>query len=544
MALTDAELQELIDLGATDEEILALEAESSSPKASPQSPEFKQKVFEQTLADRERYSPLSDMNPIERALAGAGKSVADLASGTRQLWNRATGDAEELSKLQADAAEERDLSAPLMDTTAGTVGNVAGHIAQMAIPGAQIAKAAQAAKLGLPAIAAAEGALGAGTAALAPTTREGEIGENIAWGGGIGVAIPAGGAAVRSLVGKVDPARQAAAQRLRDLGIDIQKVQEYPGYVSDAAGAALRRMPLVGNAMVERDVAQQALARKALFDLLGESVPTTSTELADLTGRLGANVGRVVPEGQALPVEGLADDVADILAKEVDPSPDVIRAAKDLTQRATPKTVEAPQPTVDDYLRGITPAAPPSPPPTMLGSEYAQIRSNLGADISAAKGRDKATLKKLQKALDERTARGKSAEQLAAEADARSKYHLIKALNKQVIDPGKGFDLRAAQRDISRAGQKSRFPREATQLLDDVSLILPPKGASSDTVRGVATGLAVTNPVAAAAIASATGIPYALLNTGIPQNLANNQAARAALTAALRGKTQSELRQE
>lgn len=545
MALTDAQLQELISLGATDEEILALDAEEApKPKVDQNSPQFKQKVFEQTMRDRETYSPLSGQNALERGLIGAGKSVADTGSGIRQLWNRATGDSEELARLQGETAEQRELDRPLMDDTAGTVGNVVGHIAQAAVPGTQAAKLYTTAKMGLPAVAGIEALIGGAQGAVVPTAKEGELAENVGKSATISGAIPLAGTALRGLVGKVDPARQAAAQRLRDLGIDVSKVQEMPGLIADATGAALRRMPIVGSSMVENDKLQQELARKALFNMMGEAVPSTSSELADMTGRMGARVGASVPPRQVLPVTGLADDISAIMAREVDPSADVTRAAKELSQRATSVQAEAPAATLDDMLAGRTPTAPAPKAPTMTGEEYAQLRSSIGADIAGAKGRDRIALKQIQKALDAATERGMSPAQLAEAADARSKYHLIKALDKQVIDPAKGFDMKAAHRQLMKAGQKSRFPREVMQLLDDVALTIPQKGASSDTVRGVMTGLAVTNPLVAGGIAAATGIPHSILQTGVPQLLANNQRVRTATAAALRGKTQSELNEE
>lgn len=71
------------------------------------------------------------MSPLEAGLAGAGKTVADVGRGAGQWLGLVSRD---------DVAESRKLDAPLMETTAGKVGNFAGNVAMVAptamIPGA------------------------------------------------------------------------------------------------------------------------------------------------------------------------------------------------------------------------------------------------------------------------------------------------------------------------------------------------------------------------------------------------------------------------
>ena len=72
------------------------------------------------------------MNATEKFLAGAGKAFADVGRGVGQLVGLTS---------QNDIDEAKRLDAPLMRTTAGTVGNVTGNVAAalpaMFIPGAQ-----------------------------------------------------------------------------------------------------------------------------------------------------------------------------------------------------------------------------------------------------------------------------------------------------------------------------------------------------------------------------------------------------------------------
>ena len=74
--------------------------------------------------------PTSGMSGSDKFFAGAGKAITDIARGAGQfvgLVNR------------GDVAESRKLDAPLMNSGAGTAGNVAGNVAALAstarIPG-------------------------------------------------------------------------------------------------------------------------------------------------------------------------------------------------------------------------------------------------------------------------------------------------------------------------------------------------------------------------------------------------------------------------
>jgi hypothetical protein len=112
---------------------------------------------------------LQDMSPLEAGLAGAGKAVADVGRGAGQWLGLVSRD---------DVAESRRLDAPLMDTTAGKVGNFAGNAAMIAptamIPGASTIPGAA--------------LIGAATGALQPSVSGSETALNIALGGAGGAA--------------------------------------------------------------------------------------------------------------------------------------------------------------------------------------------------------------------------------------------------------------------------------------------------------------------------------------------------------------------
>lgn len=81
-----------------------------------------------TIAESDQ--PTSGMSTVDKLRAGAGKAFADVGRGVGQLFGG-------FSKADIDQAKKLD--APLMDTGAGSVGNVAGNLALVAptalIPG-------------------------------------------------------------------------------------------------------------------------------------------------------------------------------------------------------------------------------------------------------------------------------------------------------------------------------------------------------------------------------------------------------------------------
>lgn len=154
---------------------------------------------------------------VDRALAGAGKAFTDLARGAGQMVGAVSRD---------DVAEARRLDKPLMDTTAGTVGNIAGNVAVMAptamIPGANTI--------------AGGAALGAATGLLQPSASTAETVSNMALGGAAGAAVPAAVLGFRTMRAAAEPFSQQGRDAIvgraiqRAAGADapqtVQRLQE------------------------------------------------------------------------------------------------------------------------------------------------------------------------------------------------------------------------------------------------------------------------------------------------------------------------------
>jgi hypothetical protein len=120
-----------------------------------------------------KVDPTEGMSAFEKGAAGFGKAMVDTARGIGQLIPGLVS--------REEVAEARRLDAPLMNTTAGTVGNVAGNIGMLAptalIPGAATIRGGA--------------AIGALTGLIQPSTSTGETAGNVLLGGVAGGAVPA-----------------------------------------------------------------------------------------------------------------------------------------------------------------------------------------------------------------------------------------------------------------------------------------------------------------------------------------------------------------
>jgi len=251
---------------ATQEQVLAYARQNykAKPKVNPN--EF-------------AFDPMRDMSAGQRFAAGAGKALTDIGRGVMQLTPFGT--------TSADVAESRRLDKPLMDTTAGTVGNVAGNVATM-IPTAMIPGAGT-----IPGAAA----IGGLTGLLAPSVTGDERLKNTAMGAvvapaaiGIGRLLAAGYQGVKGLSEPFTKAGQEriAANVLQSSATDPAKAMAalktakplVPGSSPTVAQAAndpglaqLERTflnnPELAGPLQSRFLEQRAARSKALADIAG-----------------------------------------------------------------------------------------------------------------------------------------------------------------------------------------------------------------------------------------------------------------------------------
>lgn len=169
--------------------------------------------------------PTRDMTGVERSVSGMGKALADIGRGVGQTVGLVD---------RKDVAESRKRDAPLMRTSEGFWGNIAGNVGALTgtalIPGASTLQGAT--------------MIGAGTGFLQPSTSTGETLLNTGIGG---LAAPVANALVRGGVaayqgGKalIEPLTRSGQER-----IAAQVLQASATNPAAAAAAAQGARPLV-----------------------------------------------------------------------------------------------------------------------------------------------------------------------------------------------------------------------------------------------------------------------------------------------------------
>lgn len=254
------------------------------------------------------YNPTEGMSATDKFLAGTGKAFADLGLGVRQVFDASNavqmtpelqrndpegyeymaGLKDKSKALQAEIDESRKLGAPLMDTTAGTVGNVTGNIAA-ALPAAL-----------LPGANAAVGAtmIGGGLGAFQPVaTGESRL-ENTAWGAGAGLA-----------------------------GFGLGKL------ANKAVSSAAKRVGLIESKVATKAAADAASETASARSAAGNAAQNAYRQLEHL--RELKAMGLLTPE-QKLIAEGLERELAEKAAEKLIPA----AAQKETTAKAFKELTE------------------------------------------------------------------------------------------------------------------------------------------------------------------------------------------------------------
>ena len=189
------------------------------------------------------YDPTEGMSTVDKVRAGIGKGMVDTARGVYQLGasiGHAAGmvSDEKMAQIQGDVDEAKHLDKPLMNTTAGKVGDVIGTAAPaLLVPGSGIlgGAAAGAAMGAAQPVATGESrlqntALGAGGGALGGT-----VGKVLKSFGGFGVPLNRQ-SAVNTLVSEGIPL--SVAQKTAAKG--AQTIERASGMISDAQNGIYR----------------------------------------------------------------------------------------------------------------------------------------------------------------------------------------------------------------------------------------------------------------------------------------------------------------
>lgn len=330
-----------------------------------------------------------DMSTVERLTAGVGKSIADTGRGLLQIGGF-------VDQQQMDEVAARDK--PLMDTTAGAIGNIGGQVVQIALPGAGIAKGAQAVGAGRALAGGAMGAIaraGAGGAAYAGTqpVRTGETREgNMLTGGVAGAAgqgVVSGIAALaQPAKAALSPAVAALAAKAEAAGIPIRMDQLSDSRFLKTLASTLEKLPFTG-AGAARTKQQEAFNR-AVSRTFGENTPNVTQDVyAGAKRRIGGEFNRLTAQNSLSVNNQLVSRLASVqdeaqrfgtddTARAVKNAIDEFLSKQDATGAVPGRAYQA----LDSQLGGLTKAG--GEKALYLGQVRDAVRSAMDNSISAA----------------------------------------------------------------------------------------------------------------------------------------------------------------
>jgi hypothetical protein len=272
--------------------------------------------FFQKIGLKDKADPTTGTGAVQRFFEGAGRGMAEVGRGIKQLSTMGPTNEEgrqRQQQVQGEVDEARKLDAPLMATTAGKVGNVVGQVAASApaaaIPGANTLVG---------------GALvGAGLGAAQPTATGESRGQNALMGAAGGAAGQAlGSVAAKGLgamVGRATPTGAATAEtRFLDEGLKIP-----PSMSKGKPGFVAKELEGFSGKIKTEQAASAANAPK-LTDLARRSI--------DLPPQGELSHGEVISQRQAY---GQSYDAVKKFKGQFTETPKFIKALDSIKQRST-----------------------------------------------------------------------------------------------------------------------------------------------------------------------------------------------------------------
>jgi hypothetical protein len=216
--------------------------------AQQKEPEFNPDEYKQFLASKQpqKIDPTNGMSTTDKLLAGIGGAMTDLGQGVGQTLGLVSPE---------DVAEKRKLDKPLLDTTAGTVGNIAGNIATAIptafIPGANTLKGAA--------------LIGAGYGTLQPAESVNEVLGNAAIGSAANTAGVKAGQILSRPSQTISPTiAQKVAKEGIDAGYVVPPTQVNPTFLNRTLEGFSGKITTAQNASAKNQSVTNELAKKAI----------------------------------------------------------------------------------------------------------------------------------------------------------------------------------------------------------------------------------------------------------------------------------------
>lgn len=393
-----------------------------------------------TKIDRLQQEVENDMQggALSRLLAGAERSVLGNIQGIRKLYNQATGDDAEVDKINSQNQRAKDFWEQVDPSGSGPsmadLGRFAADVGQFAaVPGGGATAAGR---------AAAGAATGGIQGLIAPTTAQDSQLGNAAIGAGLGGALSGIGTALRNYIGRANPGKSAAVDRLRAQGVDIPGGARYDSPLNDSLSKMARDNTPEAAQGIGRRLSELAGAPELSNEVLENTQNAVGRQIGSLYDGLEADIGkdfsRSVMEVGKKYLEGLDTSVQD----------PVVRIADDLLTRAQ---------------RGEP----------LTGAQYQKFRSQLGSLTTKGNSDEKQAFKGLKTALDDLMTPMLGAEGRDQQAVLNAQYRLLKILRSGRGIPAEGITPAQLANKIESAQNKGNVSPEVRQLLADAAKIAP-----------------------------------------------------------------------
>ena len=358
---------------------------------------------------------------FSQAAKGASYGLVDTGRGIYQL-GASLGHAmgmvsdEKMKEIQKGVDDARQEHAPVMDTTAGKIGNIGAQALGMALmPEALPAKLAS-----IPLVA---DAISGGTiAGLQPTatgeSRAKNAAEGVA-GGAVGSA--AGkllGAAVQPIKTALDPVGRAAVKTLKDAGIPLDLYQQTGNRIAKSIKNVIADNPLIGHSEFPQQQGQSF--NRAVLRTMGIHDPAVTA--AD---------EQTMAEGRQK-IKDVMDDVGNRTSIEYDPEleADLAEIGARVPSELSPNDAGPVYKNLENIMTSAANNNEATP-----GLVYQKIRSQLGA--LSKNGKYQSLSSDIQEAFDDALQRSASPEDQEALATARRHYRAMKQI-EGAIDPATG----------------------------------------------------------------------------------------------------------
>jgi hypothetical protein len=369
-----------------------------------------------TLADSGRSEasdgtdPTEGMSTTDKFLAGTGKGMVDTGRGVYQLGasiGHAAGmvSDEKMASIQQDVDNSRELDAPLMNTTAGKVGDVVGTAAPaLLLPSAGIAGSA---------------VEGAALGAAQPVPTGASRWTNTYMGGLGGAAGAAAGKVLGGVLGGFGGAgdRQAAVDLLESEGVPVSVGQATKAKLAQSVE---RASAMTSDAPAEFAATQGQAFNRAVLRRIGIDSPEVTSAAPEVLG----------PARKA--ITNVMDDVASRTKVNYDPQLESdLSIIEQNASRQVPSSELAPiRANIGDILDNAA-----ANNGVLDGNFYQRVNSNLG--VLSKNPQVGPVAGDIKDALTDALQRSASSDDVKALSKARQQYRALKQM-EPAIDPATG----------------------------------------------------------------------------------------------------------